>query len=294
VEQLDAIARQFRDGQFEQAALSTRQLLEGALARSPDDLSTTAEALIFRPELQPLFAAPGRVAGAVPYYRWLTAALERALGPHHLTVAFAQTRLASTLALAGDDESSGAVLGEVIVRARAAAAEEIAAEQRARLAAAAAEKPRRTTLEIAVPPPPAIRTREMAIPPVPPPQPQPTPTPQPSKRARRATPPPPPATTRRRVCEHLTGVLAQAREHGATVAARVTPRSRSARLWIYLDGVVLDAGGLIERLALPACVEAYSELDTGPRPAYGLVCTEHRDAVLGLHPTRAAGAALVR
>jgi len=306
--QLDGIARRFRAGEFESAATATQALLETASRASREALTETAEALLFRPELQPLFASPERATGAVPYFRWLCTALECVLGPHHLTVAFAQTRLAGALSVGGSEEEVGAVLGEILVRARTSAAAELAAEAAAIRAAAAPPEPeaRRTTLQhAAVPPPP----QAFAPTAEPEPEPKPEPEPQAEPKATQAAAPAPqreaasapaaeqveqtPAKTEE-ICPHLAAALAHAVAHGGQVQAEVTTSDPDQRLWIYLDGVVLDANSLVARFALPACVRVHSEIGTGPRPAYGLVCTEHRDAVLGLHPTRGLAAYLVR
>ena len=77
---LDGIARRFRAGEFEGAATATQALLEAAAQASRESLAETAEALLFRPELQPLFTSAERAAGAVPYFRWLCTALEYVLG----------------------------------------------------------------------------------------------------------------------------------------------------------------------------------------------------------------------
>lgn len=86
------------------------------------------------------------------------------------------------------------------------------------------------------------------------------------------------------VCEHLAPVLIHARKHGAAIAAQFDSLESDRRLWVYLDGAILDTTALLQRFSLPICVVVHTELYTGPRPCHGFRCETHGDAILGLHP----------
>ncbi|MDB5304672.1 MAG: hypothetical protein JWM97_2221 [Phycisphaerales bacterium] len=100
-----------------------------------------------------------------------------------------------------------------------------------------------------------------------------------------AEPIPPPV-----ICEHLQPVLQYLLEQGGRITFSGQPWSRNCRMWVYFDAV-LDCQALQKRFALPATVIPHDHRGTHDGAERGLVCSEHHDAVIGIHPEYAASSA---
>ncbi len=298
-EALEGALRHFRAGRFREAAAASNAALQSALGRSQADFEDAAEALVLDARLQPLFSSRQVARESVPFFRWLATALDSALGPAHLTSAFARVRLCSALAVAGEDSEADAHLDTFfrcapIAEFRPPAATTPPATGAPTPAEARSSGPAggtsstssfRNTLTGHRPPSRRKTRRGYAVT-APTPDERPSPTPRkglPDSGARPI-----------KVCSHLAPLLDHARDSGATVAAAFESMAQSHRYWLYLDGVVFDTAALRQRFALPRTVIDHTELLTGPRPCHGFFCTDHRDAVLGLHPERARGARHLR
>lgn len=87
-----------------------------------------------------------------------------------------------------------------------------------------------------------------------------------------------------RVCHHLLSLDEYIRGQGAEVMFVGAPWSRNCRTWVIYRGVVLDTAALTTRFELTAPVEVHDHIGTHDGCEHGLVCTEHHDAVIGMHP----------
>jgi tetratricopeptide (TPR) repeat protein len=87
------------------------------------------------------------------------------------------------------------------------------------------------------------------------------------------------------VCQHLRAVEQYVRAQGARVHDIGTPYGGNCRTWVIFEDVVLDTEALSKRFDLPPCVTTHSH--RGPHDGAGergLVCDEHHDALMGVHP----------
>lgn len=90
------------------------------------------------------------------------------------------------------------------------------------------------------------------------------------------------------MCEHLEELDKALKEKQIKETFRGQPWSNNCREWVYYD-CFLDVERLRERFALPAFVVAYSNDDPRSGLEAGLVCDLCKDAVVGAHPSVAAG-----
>lgn len=84
------------------------------------------------------------------------------------------------------------------------------------------------------------------------------------------------------ICTHLHPLEKELTEKGIPELYRGQPWTENCREWVYYD-CFLDAGKLISRLHLPACVEPYSNDDPKSGLEEGLVCNQCFDAIIGHH-----------
>lgn len=89
------------------------------------------------------------------------------------------------------------------------------------------------------------------------------------------------------VCEHLRPIAAYIASCGGAVAYAGQAWSTNCRLWVYYDAL-LGCEVLLERFAPPACVRIHDHRGTHDGAERGLVCDEHHDALMGIHPAYAS------
>jgi hypothetical protein len=89
------------------------------------------------------------------------------------------------------------------------------------------------------------------------------------------------------VCEHLRPLLQYLVSQGGKITFAGQPWSHNCRMWVYFDAV-LDCESLQQRFALPATVTLHDHRGTHDGAERGLVCEEHHDALMGIHPEYAA------
>ena len=82
-------------------------------------------------------------------------------------------------------------------------------------------------------------------------------------------------------CQHLRGLEAELIAAGVKGTYRGTPWTKNCREWVYFD-VVLDTSALISRMGFPSCVRVHENLDPKSGTERGFVCTECKDAIMGL------------
>jgi hypothetical protein len=63
---------------------------------------------------------------------------------------------------------------------------------------------------------------------------------------------------------------------------------------VYFENCVLDVESIRARLKLPEVVEVHTHRGTHDGSEHGLYCSEHHDALMGMHPDQAAGARTIR
>lgn len=95
------------------------------------------------------------------------------------------------------------------------------------------------------------------------------------------------------ICEHLRPLLAYLLEQGAQVTYAGQPWSQNCRRWVYFN-VVLDIDALKARFAPGNIVEPHIHRGTHDGAEQGLYCSEHHDAVMGLHADIPAGRPTIR
>ncbi|HWE95551.1 MAG TPA: hypothetical protein VG269_16420 [Tepidisphaeraceae bacterium] len=93
------------------------------------------------------------------------------------------------------------------------------------------------------------------------------------------------------ICEHLRPLLQYLLNQGAKITFAGQAWAHDCRVWVYFDGV-LECEALHKRLSLPATVIIHDHRGTHAGAERGLVCQEHHDALIGIHPDYAAGSAL--
>jgi hypothetical protein len=92
------------------------------------------------------------------------------------------------------------------------------------------------------------------------------------------------------VCEHLRPLLQDLLSQGAKITFAGQAWGHDCRVWVYFDAV-LDCEALHQRFALPAAVIIHDHRGTHDGAERGLVCQEHHDALIGIHPDYAATSA---
>jgi len=92
-----------------------------------------------------------------------------------------------------------------------------------------------------------------------------------------------------RLCEHLRAAEKYVRDQGGRVISTGQPWSANCHVWVYFD-VLLDCDGLIEGLALAACVQVHDHRGTHDGSERGIVCTIHNDGIMGPYPSDASPA----
>lgn len=85
------------------------------------------------------------------------------------------------------------------------------------------------------------------------------------------------------LCEHLQPAERLLREAGAKLSSLCRPWSDNCHLWAYYDAV-LDCDRILQTVQLDPCVQIHDHRGTHDGSEYGLVCTVHRDALMGAHP----------
>ena len=88
------------------------------------------------------------------------------------------------------------------------------------------------------------------------------------------------------LCVHLDRAFNRLLDRGARLVYCGQPWSQNCHLWVYFDGV-LECEGLMRALKLDPCVQIHDHRGTHDGSERGLVCTIHRDAVIGVHPADA-------
>ena len=86
-----------------------------------------------------------------------------------------------------------------------------------------------------------------------------------------------------KVCPHLQPVAEYLATTGVRVVSAGQAWSSNCRLWVYYD-VVLDCESLISRFRLPSIVTIHDHRGTHDGAERGLQCSEHHDALMGIHP----------
>jgi|SRR5579862_587546 len=94
------------------------------------------------------------------------------------------------------------------------------------------------------------------------------------------------------VCEHLRALEADLVSKKRAITLAGSPWSANCRTWIYFDAV-LDCEALRKRLNLADCVKVHVNDDPRSGREKGLECGICRDAVVGIHPEEAKGAAVI-
>ena len=82
-------------------------------------------------------------------------------------------------------------------------------------------------------------------------------------------------------CQHLHSFETELIKAGAKETFRGTAWSKNCHEWVYFD-VVLDVPAIASRMAFAPCVEVHENLDPKSGTERGFVCTECKDAVMGL------------
>ena len=90
------------------------------------------------------------------------------------------------------------------------------------------------------------------------------------------------------MCEHLEPLDNELKEKGIKETFRGQPWSANCREWVYYD-CLLVVESLRKRFALPAFVVVHSNDDPRSGLEAGIVCDLCKDAVVGAHPSVAAG-----
>jgi len=90
------------------------------------------------------------------------------------------------------------------------------------------------------------------------------------------------------VCEHLRALEQELLERGVKETYRGQTWTRNCREWIYFD-CYLDLSALRARFQFAPCVRDHEHRGTHDGQEAGLVCHQCWDAIIGVHPTYAAG-----
>jgi hypothetical protein len=87
------------------------------------------------------------------------------------------------------------------------------------------------------------------------------------------------------ICDHLRPLEEELKRLGVKETYRGQAWSSNCREWIYFD-CFLDTESLRRRFELPTFVESHVNDDAKSGQERGLVCREHKDAVIGLYEPR--------
>ncbi len=90
-------------------------------------------------------------------------------------------------------------------------------------------------------------------------------------------------------CEHLAALESVLRAARIEETYRGQAWSKNCREWVYYR-CVLDLPAIRALHALADCVKDHVHLGTHDGAEQGLVCDQHHDALMGLHPVYAGGA----
>ncbi len=88
------------------------------------------------------------------------------------------------------------------------------------------------------------------------------------------------------VCDHLKPLRDYLIFKGCHVTYAGTAWSKDARLWIYFDSY-FSAEKVKGNLKLDNCVVYHEHCGTHDGQESGLICTVHKDGVMGMHPSYA-------
>lgn len=87
------------------------------------------------------------------------------------------------------------------------------------------------------------------------------------------------------ICEHLQPLESELTQLGIKETYRGQAWSSNCREWVYFD-CFLDCESIRQRLNLPALIESHVNNDSKSGQERGLVCTVHKDGVIGLYEPR--------
>ncbi len=90
------------------------------------------------------------------------------------------------------------------------------------------------------------------------------------------------------ICEHLRELEAALVNAGFKEVFRGKAWSDHCREWVYFD-CLLSLPALRAKFRLPPCVTDHIHRGTHDGQEAGFVCSEHDDAIMGVHPDGAAG-----
>jgi hypothetical protein len=90
------------------------------------------------------------------------------------------------------------------------------------------------------------------------------------------------------VCEHLSALECEVLARGVKETYRGQTWSRNCREWVYFE-CCFDLAALRTRLDFQACVVDHIHRGTHDGSEAGFVCSQCWDAIMGAHPTNAAG-----
>jgi hypothetical protein len=85
------------------------------------------------------------------------------------------------------------------------------------------------------------------------------------------------------MCEHLKPLENYLVELGISETFRGQAWSKDCREWVYFD-CILKTDSLKYKFKLPPFIIIHENLDNKSGMEQGLVCTECKDAIMGLHP----------
>lgn len=94
-------------------------------------------------------------------------------------------------------------------------------------------------------------------------------------------------------CEHLRALEQEILAQGIKETFRGAAWTKNTREWVYFD-CWLDLASIRARIPFPPCVIDHFHLGTHDGQESGLVCEEHQDALMGMHPTYATGRPIIR
>ena len=87
------------------------------------------------------------------------------------------------------------------------------------------------------------------------------------------------------ICEHLQALEDEIKRLGVKETYRGQAWSSNCREWVYFD-CYLDTASLHKRFEMPAFVEQHVNDDPKSGQERGLVCSVHKDGVIGLYEPR--------
>lgn len=90
-------------------------------------------------------------------------------------------------------------------------------------------------------------------------------------------------------CEHLIDLEHALVEAHIPETFRGQAWSENCREWVYYH-CVLDLAQLRQRYPIAACVQDHRHIGTHDGSEQGLVCSEHHDGIMGVHPQSGSSA----